>query len=393
MEYESVKQSAMRLGVSERAVQKWAAAGKIPGATKIGRSWFIPRNFNAPDVMGQLLNEDDAKSFRLPMPLLNGSFEAGKAMEYINSLPDEDDRNIALGEYYYFTGQAQKAADMMEVYLDSKDESLRYSAGLVSVFANLSLGHIHRTKFAINALREQLRKGLMQTASVQIHAMGVFTATAATVLLHTPPMNTPPLEDYTKYLPGGLKLYACYILAHKEYLLGNYERSLGIADMILALCPEDYPVAMIYVHIISAMDLMSLMRVDEAKKRLAKAWDIASKDGFIEPFGEHHGLLQGLIEVFFKKDHPEDYENIIKITYEFSAGWRKIHNPAMGADVADNLTTMEFTIAMLYNRGWTIKEISSHMDVSERTVKNHLSVIYEKLNITSRKELHQYMLR
>ena len=48
---------------------------------------------------------------------------------------------------------------------------------------------------------------------------------------------------------------------------------------------------------------------------------------------------------------------------------------------------------MLYNRNWRIKEIAFHLEMSERTVKNHLSTIYEKLDISSRKELRQYMLQ
>ena len=52
-----------------------------------------------------------------------------------------------------------------------------------------------------------------------------------------------------------------------------------------------------------------------------------------------------------KKDYPEDYAAIINITYKFSAGWRRIHNSDTNEDVADNLTTTEFTIAMLANRG------------------------------------------
>ena len=39
MKYETVKEAAERLGVTARTVQKWAAAGKIPGAMKAGRDW------------------------------------------------------------------------------------------------------------------------------------------------------------------------------------------------------------------------------------------------------------------------------------------------------------------------------------------------------------------
>lgn len=56
-----------------------------------------------------------------------------------------------------------------------------------------------------------------------------------------------------------------------------------------------------------------------------------------------------------KNDYPEDYKKIIQITYQFSYGWRRIHNPVTKEDIADNLTTTEFTIAMLANRGWTIR--------------------------------------
>ena len=123
------------------------------------------------------------------------------------------------------------------------------------------------------------------------------------------------------------------------------------------------------------------------------AWELAKPDSLIEGIGEHHGLLQGLIEICLKDDFPEDYERIIAITYRFSYGWRRIHNPDTQETVADNLTTTEFTIAMLASRGWTNIEIAEHMKITERTVKQRLTDIFNKLNINNRKQLHTYMLR
>ena len=71
--------------------------------------------------------------------------------------------------------------------------------------------------------------------------------------------------------------------------------------------------------------------------------ELARSDDLIEGIGEHHGLLQGLIETCLKKDYPGYYERIIDITYRFSAGWRRIHNTDANEDVADNLTTTECT--------------------------------------------------
>ncbi|MCD7744601.1 MAG: LuxR C-terminal-related transcriptional regulator [Lachnospiraceae bacterium] len=115
--------------------------------------------------------------------------------------------------------------------------------------------------------------------------------------------------------------------AHYAYLQGEYGESLGIAETALA-----------------------------------------REDDLIEAFGEHHGLL----ETTLKKDDPEDFKRIISITYNFSGGWRKVHNPNTGHDVADNLTTTEFAVAMLAARGWTYQEISTHMEITVNTVKAHM---------------------
>ena len=94
-----------------------------------------------------------------------------------------------------------------------------------------------------------------------------------------------------------------------------------------------------------------------------------------------------------KAQYPDDFARIIEITYRFSYGWRRIHNPDSGEDVADDLTTTEFTMAMLACRGWTNAEIARHMGVSPGTVKNRLSGVYAKLGIGTRAELVAHMLR
>ena len=159
------------------------------------------------------------------------------------------------------------------------------------------------------------------------------------------------------------------------------------------LSTEIYPIAMIYLNLMGAMDAMNLRQPDLARKYFMSAWQLAQPDGLIEGIGEHRGLLQGLIETCMKNDYPEDYKKIIQITYQFSYGWRRIHNPVTKEDIADNLTTTEFTIAMLANRGWTNTEIADYMTMTVRTVKQHLSSVFNKLNIDSRGQLKAYMLK
>lgn len=400
-EFETAQQAAVRLGVTPRAIQKWAATGKLLGAVKHGKSWLIPKNATVSEevqvgdhtIPNSMADVYRLSPFRVAMPLLNSPYPIGKAMEYIEAIPDKDDLAIALGEYCFFSGRSDEAARVVAEYQDSHDPSLRFSANLIATFANLAGGHTHLTRFAIGNLQEQVRAGLRSDAPPQLHAIGIFTTTAASVLLHLPVPPIPPLEDYMKYLPGGLKLYACYVLAHKAYLDGDYSRSLAIADMGLAMCPEVFPIPFVYCHIIAAIALMNLKRTEEAMARVEKAWAIAQPDELLQPFAEHHGLLHGLIENFFKNKYPETHKRIDSITYAFSAGWRKVHNPDTNHEVADNLSTLEFTIAMLYSRDWTAAEIGEHLGVSERTVYNRIDGIYSKLGISDKTQLEQYMLK
>ena len=70
-----------------------------------------------------------------------------------------------------------------------------------------------------------------------------------------------------------------------------------------------------------------------------------------------------------------------------------MHNPITGHDVADDLTTTEFAIAMLAARGWTNQEIASHLKISPNTVKQYLAAAREKLHVSRRQDLKKYMLQ
>lgn len=119
---------------------------------------------------------------------------------------------------------------------------------------------------------------------------------------------------------------------------------------------------------------------------LLTTWEIARPADLIEGLGEHHGLLGEMLESVIKPGWPEDFKRIIDITYRFSAGWRKVHNPVTGHDVTDDLTTTEFAICMLAAHGWSNEEIGKHMNISVNTVKRHLFSAMKKLKIDHRRD-------
>ena len=399
MEYITVRQAAEKWNISERLVQKYCAQGRIHGAQKLGACWRIPEEARKPEDLRRAKalssftpSQEQGFAFSGLMPLMNTAFQPGHCMESIEAMEAGSRRQLALGEYYYFSGRPEEAVREVEWYLGSEDAALRLSACLIYAYANLSIGKIQQAKYAL----AEVKKTLSNVGSTcrQLQAMEAFIATAASVLLHLPlPENLPSPHDYLPLLPPGLKTFALYVQAHYTYLQKDYGKSLGIVEATLAMQGELYPIPAIYLHLVAVMDHMSLRQPERAEKHLLAAWELARPDDLIESFGEHHGLLGGMLEAVIKKDWPEDFKRIIAITYRFSAGWRKVHNPVTGHDVADNLTTTEFAVAMLAARGWTNQEISQHMNISPNTVKRYVSTVLQKLNVNHRQALKKYMLQ
>lgn len=398
MEYLSVRETAEKWNLSVRMVQQFCAQGRIPGARKLGKCWAIPGDAEKPQdprvarkQRGEIPPSRGLLDHTNLMPLMNKPFSPGECLAAVEAMAVGPQRDIALAEYHYFSGQPEAAAMETERYLKCDDLGARLSACLLFAYANLSLGRIQQARFALHELNTALADS---NDSPEVRAASAFVAAAGAVLLHLPlPEGLPDIRGFLPLLPPGLRAFALYVYAHFLYLQKEYGASLGLVEGALAMSAGQYPIPAIYLHLVAVMDAMSLKQTDRARSHLLAAWDLARPDDLIEGFGEHHGLLGGMLESVIKPRWPEDFKRIIEITYRFSSGWRKVHNPITGHDVADDLTTTEFAVCMLAARGWSSQDIADLLHISVSTVKKHIAAAKEKLGVSHRKDLQQYMLQ
>ena len=401
MLYITAEEAARRWGVTTRLVQRYCKQGRIAGAEKLGGSWRIPEGTVKPDdprrgdrtSMPQVPSRRPTSSFQHLMPLMSTAYAPGTAKAFVASLANGARASIAQAELAYFFGDAERARDLAAPLLRSDDAEARLSACLISAFSNLTLGRINDARFALDGALGSLDSEMGGGTPPEVTAMAAFIGNAASALLHLPaPKSVQAAPDLLPLLPPGLRLFACYVKAHRLYLEGAYEQSYGIVLGAFAMADALYPIPAIYLHLAAVMSLMALRRTDEARQHVLAAWDIARPDGLIQPFGEHHGLLGGMLEAAIKPAWPDDFKRMIDITYRFSAGWRRVHNPSTADDVADNLTTTEFAVCMLAARDWSNAEIAEHMGFSVNRVKECLSNAFRKLGVTRRKDLARFML-
>ena len=308
------------------------------------------------------------------MPLMNTPFQPGTCMPRYRPWRPAPSGTSPRRSITTSPGQPEKAARAAAAYLTGPDMGAQLSACLIYAYANLSLHQIQHARFALDEVQMFLTEGAEQTPLRK--AAAAFVAATSAVLLHLPlPESLPSTQEFLPLLPTGLRAFALYVQAHYLYLHQNYTQSIGIVESTLAMGAEQYPITAIYLHLMAVMDYMSMRQTETARKHLLAAWALARPDDLIEGFGEHHGLLGGMLEAVIKPRWPEDFRRIIDITGQFSWGWRQIHNPDTGHQVADNLTSTEFAVAMLVVRGWTTDEIAAHMKVSASTIKKHQAQI------------------
>ena len=320
------------------------------------------------------------------MPLVSRAFAPGTCRETIEAIEDVEEREMAWAEYCLFTGRAAEAALRAEPFLAHAEPALCLSAHIVYCICSVTLGRVDEAQKALEAL-EALDLGERAPAT------GDYCAEVVRILLHLPEKNPTTLDAIPSGLPEGLRFFLCYVLALREYLRGEHGKAEGFAAAALTLSGKRYPISEIYLHVISTISLMRRERLEEATVHFIAAWELALPDGLISPFGEHYVLLSGLNRKLIKPELQEKYREISEYADHYFSSWITIHNSNTDQRVAPGLTKMESTVATLFSRGWSVRDIAEHLNVSNNTVKRHLSATYKKLGVNKREQLRDYLPR
>ena len=304
MDYITAREAAEKWGVSERRINQYCAEGRIPGAERFGGAWAIPAGAEKPgDPRKQKTQAAPPSAEKAPelfpgfMPLMNTPFRPGSCKEAIARMEAGPKKDIALAEYHYFSGQAEKAMQETEGYLTAAEGGIRLSACLLFAYACLSMGRIDHARNALGEIRRTLASSGETDPAAR--ATEAFVAFAAAVLLHLPlPEEMPPAESFLPLLPPGLRAFALYVQAHYLYLKEEYANSAGMVEGALAMGASAYPIPAIYLHLVAVMDYMSLKATEKAQTHLLTAWRTPRTVGG-HAGGGHQARLAGR----FQADH------------------------------------------------------------------------------------------
>lgn len=398
MEFISVQQAAANFGVTVRTVQKWAKEGKIKGAMRVGKVWLIPQNAVHPyESKNVAVGHEEwlcnTNRFEyLPFRLICADFAPGKSLDYIEAINDTKIKNFSEAEYHFFKGNSERCIEIVEKYISDSDDTIAVCSGLMYAVANLSIGNYRVARMTFDNMSKYMSTKEFAERDIKNESMTFFASLIIDILIHSTKADIVKLREIMQYLPDGMRLFGAYLMAILAYINGDHSRVVGIADTAISLCPYVHMVPMIYLHIIAAIGLINMKMIEEAKIRFRTAVDLAAAEGFWAPFIQHHGILLGLPESCMREAFSAEFRYIAAGARDFIKGWCNLDNAGEEGSVLEELTTIEFVIAMLFSKDWSMKEISFYLKISLRMVKQHISTVYLKLGITKREELKNYML-
>ena len=305
----------------------------------------------------------------------------------IGSLSDEEERTVALAAHHYFQAKYESAAVESQRCLDSPCPEIRAAALLLHGMANVGLGSAELVRADFAALTQAAQCPEDGKMAAVYDALRFLLA----VFFHTDGEIEPPREEHTALLPEGTRLYLLYAVAHGLYLQKRYQEALGVAKSALMMAAGRFPSVCVYLNLVGSMVAANLHDAGLAARFFHRAWQLAEPEDYIQPFVEHHGMLQGQIERHIRDAQPGQYHRIAEKVMAFSRGWMQIHNPDSVNKVTDRLSPYEFALAMMAARGKSNQDIADYLHISVNTVKAHLSVIYQKVEVTNRKELERFL--
>lgn len=377
MGYLSVEQYARLQGIHPRTVQRRCQAGRIPGAHKLGNNWLIPQEDGR--------KASDLQTPQTLIPTTNYlTFASGQADDHLEALPKNASYQLARGLFSYYRcnyEQALRAFDQMA------PTDVDFLVGkLFSLYAAISLGDFERYQlirplFDPSRTKEFPIEGMervMECLLANIHV-------SILILHHFP--------DWLKkgdlsVLPPGMEDLAWYTYIKYLQVTKDYRVMLVAAEARISMhYPDVYSLSDIYAYIYAALGHLKQDNLPLARKRLTTIMHMALPDGFIGPFVETLTTMQGLTERCLMEAFPQHYDQVIGQWKKVFPQWVKAHNELSAYIISEVLTLREHQIALYAVDGLTNRQISEKLYLSLSTVKKDLSSSYDKLGISSRRQL------
>ena len=401
----TVKQAAEKWGVTTRRVQMLCKSGGIKGATLWERTWMIPD-----DAVMPKKNADTSATSELNMPMPRKSpclhmtdlyGTPGTADKVIEELGGNREAQALFSSFIsYLRGDTDTAYEHAKMFLGSHSGPYAVLGGGLLLAAcavwrgdidmwNSAKRHIFEMPCNSDTDRDIVS---LTIAAADVGVCEIseipewFTRGCFDIL----PADSHPASKvyYIKYLTmtafavasKQLELEGIRGLALMRMLPNTIEPMITQARTDKTVVPE------IYLRLSCAVAYHNSGDDKHAIEHIDKAIELALPDRLYAIFMEYIRTLDGILLDRVELADPDAAARMKEMYKKYIVNWSKISGIVRNRTVAANLTVREREVAKLSAFGFTVKEISARLYISESTVKQTMFNVIQKTGINDRSE-------
>jgi tetratricopeptide (TPR) repeat protein len=393
MEFITVKDAALKWGVSTRRVQILCANGRIKGAYRFGKSWMIPKDAVLPNAYRK---EEE----KMPMPrrspfldMTNLYNKAGGALECAEMLVNRPEaRALFEAQIAYRRGEIDKVYEKARFFLNTHSGFYAIlGGGMLLAQCAMWRGdielwleakrHICEAPCQTKEEREIISLSLAIIDS-SVYDNKDYPEWFTTGSFEPLPADAHPAAKvfYVKYL------YMCaYSIATGEI---RYDGVQGLALMkiipsaieplIAQAVVDGTVIPEIYLRMSCAVAYHNAGEKEKAIKHIDRALALALPDKLYGILAEHVRHFNGLLEKRLLLIDEEAASITAELYDKYRHGWARLSGKVRNKHIATNLTPREHEIAKLKTFGFKPKQIGEMLYISESMVRYIITQIANK---------------
>ena len=263
-----------------------------------------------------------------------------------------------------------------------KQHSIRVTAEFLGMRMALLEGDAEKLRTIMTGLRDSLREDKQY---ILLNTLDMCQTWIYSLLGHTEEVpawiasGAPSSMVMYPATPMLEAIYIQYLLAQGRYteVVAKKEESAALYERIHSLQCS------IHLHIQLAAALDMLDRRGQAVAELKTALDLALPDGIVMPFAENCDYITTQLQDLQKRGiYPDQIEKLLTLAEGYRESKQRILRALWGEDEDYGLSGRELEIAKLAAQRLTNREIADKLHLAEGTVKNRLSRIFEKLEVS-----------
>lgn len=401
MNWITVKQAAEKWGVTPRRVQELCKDGKVKGASRWERTWMIPSYAVLP-------SSSKGENPHMPLPkkspfldmtnIYNKSGSADETAELLVNNPEA--KALFEAQIAYRRGEIDRVYDKARYFLSAKSGFYAILGGgmLLAQVATWrgdvklwieAKKHIFEAPCKSDSDREIVSLALAIIDS-SIYENKDYPSWFTKGNFEVLPADAHPATKvfYVKYI-----FMTAYAIASKQIELEGVQGLAlmkmlpnTIEPMITQAVVDKTVIPEIFLRLSCAVAYHYGGDRESAIKHIDKAIALSLPDGLYGILVEYVRHFDNLLEERIAQ-FDEDAALIVRELYKtYSVGWARLSGFVRNRYIATNLLPREREVAKLVAFGFTTKEISAKLYISESTVKQTVQKIVQKTGVKDRSE-------